>query len=470
MAQSNAEPGVESSEDSPPAANESAGSSAVPEYAGVRATRSVLSLGERYGQLPYMQRYLPEDNLWEVGMFFGVLFPSANHNLKVQVLPREEYSPAAMQLGGRIAYFPLSYLGFEAEAFAGGGSTATTNYSALFYSVRGHVLAQLPFWSVTPFALLGVGTLGASSETMGHDRDPAIHFGGGLKLPFNHRVSGRLDVRDIMSQKGKGAENGKQTHYPEFHMGLSFAFERTPPKIPTDRDFDGLYDDEDRCPDEGALTRDGCVGDKDGDSVKDSVDECPALAGEGPSGCPNLDPDGDGVLMPADRCPEQMGIAPDGCPDEDPDHDGFLGDKDKCPDQPEKRNGFEDEDGCPDELPAAVAGFAGVIEGVNFRKGTAEIEKSSFATLDGAVEVLQKYPSIRIEVSGHTSSEGTEKRNTELSDQRAAAVRQYMLDKGVEGDRIVARGAGSSEPATDNATNAGREQNRRIEFKVLSQP
>ncbi len=442
----------------------------IPPYAGARATRTETSLGARYAPLPYIERYKPEPNLWEVTMFGGLLFPSGAHNLKVAVLPREEFSAVAGQLGGSLAYFPLSFVGLELEGMGAGGSTRDSNFSAVLYGIRAHAIVQLPLFSVVPFALIGGGTMGASTETMGHDRDGAFHYGVGVKVPVNHRVSGRFDFRDNLTQKGEGAANGKQTHHPELHLGVTFTFERTPPPVAPDRDYDGLYDHEDQCPDQGALTASGCPSDSDGDGILDPVDECPAVAGVEPTGCPNLDEDGDGVPIPVDQCPEEMASTPDGCPDQDLDGDGIIGQEDKCPKKPETRNGFEDDDGCPDEMPEAVQRFTGVIQGINFRQGTSEIEESSFPTLDSAVEILAEFPSIRIEVSGHTSSEGAKERNDELSIERAEAVRTYFVNKGIGEDRITARGAGSSEPVADNATKEGREKNRRIEFRILSQP
>lgn len=460
-----------SSADQPQSSSsEAAPATQVPSYAGARARRTELSLSERYSEIPYMQRYKPEAGLWEVGMFGGLLFPSPDHNLKVAFLPREEFSSVAGQLGGHVAFYPLSFLGVELEGMGAGGSTKTTELSSVFYGLRAHAIVQLPYYSVVPFALIGAGTLGAVTETMGHDRDGAFHFGAGVKVPFNHRVSGRFDVRDNLTQKGERAANGRQTHHPAVHLGVTFTFERTPPPLPTDRDYDGLYDVEDRCPDQGALTVEGCPADSDGDGILDPVDECPAVAGTEPTGCPNLDADGDGVPIPVDECPDQMASTPNGCPDQDLDGDGILGDADKCPKMPETRNGFEDDDGCPDEMPDAIRQFTGVIQGINFRQGTADIEATSFPILDSAVEILAKYPSIKIEVSGHTSSEGTQARNDELSIQRAEAVRSYFTSKSIDGDRITARGAGSTEPVADNATEEGRKKNRRIEFRVLSQP
>lgn len=440
-------------------------------YAGARAKPGHGDPRTYVTKEPYITRYRPEGNLWEIGLFGGALFPSSKHNIKVPELPHSEYSTAAGEFGARAAYFPLSFLGVEIEGFAAGGATQNLGYSAMLYSLRAHAVVQLPLYSIVPFLVVGGGTLGGISEEMGHDRDPAFEFGGGVKVPFNRRVSARIDGRDTMTQK-TGAKNGKQTHHPEVHLGLTFTFERTQAlsKLPPDTDYDGLFDSEDKCPTVGALTIDGCPGDSDGDGFSDDVDECPKDAGVAPAGCPDLDEDGDGVPIPADQCPAEQGPEPTGCPDRDEDGDGFIGDDDKCPKAPETRNGFEDDDGCPDEMPEAIKRFTGVIQGINFKVGTAEIEKTSLPTLDAAIEILKMHPSIRIEISGHTSSEGTEQRNQELSEQRANAVRNYFVEKGVAEDRIIARGAGPSEPIADNATRQGRQQNRRIEFRILSQP
>jgi OOP family OmpA-OmpF porin len=92
------------------------------------------------------------------------------------------------------------------------------------------------------------------------------------------------------------------------------------------------------------------------------------VPGVAPTGCP--DGDQDGVLDRDDKCLDVPGVAPDGCPP-DSDGDGFIDSKDKCPNEPETKNGFEDDDGCPDEIPAAVKRFNGVIKGIEFDNGKA---------------------------------------------------------------------------------------------------
>ena len=130
------------------------------------------------------------------------------------------------------------------------------------------------------------------------------------------------------------------------------------------------------------------------------------------NGCPAAkDSDGDGVLDGDDKCPEQAGVAPDGCPDPDPDKDGVVAPDDKCPDVAETVNGFEDEDGCPDEVPQAVQKFSGVIGGIEFDLGKATIRAKSKPVLDEAVTVLEDYPALRIEVSGHTDNQGDPDKN-----------------------------------------------------------
>jgi outer membrane protein OmpA-like peptidoglycan-associated protein len=236
---------------------------------------------------------------------------------------------------------------------------------------------------------------------------------------------------------------------------------------PPDRDRDTVRDERDRCPDVPALTPDGCPPDTDGDGIADPDDACPTQPGEAPSGCPELDLDQDGVKLPCDLCPKEPGQAPDGCPVRDSDGDGFLDNQDKCPKEPETKNGHEDDDGCPDEIPAEVRAFTGAIEGIKFERGSATIAQSSFETLAKAAAVLKKFPSIRMEITGHTSSEGGDAINVPLSEDRAQSVKDWLVNAGIEPSRIQARGAASTEPVADNNTEAGRRQNRRIEFKVL---
>jgi OOP family OmpA-OmpF porin len=185
-------------------------------------------------------------------------------------------------------------------------------------------------------------------------------------------------------------------------------------------------------------------------------------------GCPIPDTDADSFLDPDDNCIDVPGVeAYKGCPIPDTDGDKFLDPDDTCVNEPETVNGYEDRDGCPDEVPEEVVRFTGVIAGIQFDTNKATIKKSSFKTLDAAVEVLAKFPSVSVEISGHTDDRGERPHNLELSQNRANAVRDYLVSKGIDAGRIRTRGAGPDEPIDVNTTKAGRAKNRRIEFKIL---
>jgi len=89
--------------------------------------------------------------------------------------------------------------------------------------------------------------------------------------------------------------------------------------------------------------------------------------------------------------------------------------------------------------------------------------------LDDAVAVMLEYRQLRLLIEGHTSSEGTREHNLDLSKRRAESVKAYLVAKRIDAERLETAGFGPDRPVADNDTDAGREQNRRIEFKILRQ-
>jgi OOP family OmpA-OmpF porin len=359
--------------------------------------------------------------------------------------------------------------------------TSETNDKAKIWSVRGHGILQLPLGRLVPFVLGGGGMWALrTKDSIGDDHDPIVYFGGGLKFNCNQRLALRVDARDIFSQQNKlksGVKDGDMKQSLELTAGLSLTWGRTPwsPK-PPDQDGDGVYDRDDQCPADAGPAPTGCPPppDADRDGIPDASDPCPTEAEDGnppdeKDGCPNKDLDNDGIPIPVDLCPDQAGIAPDGCPPKDTDGDGLMDPDDRCPKDAETRNNFEDQDGCPDELPQEVKKFTGVIRGIQFASGKAKIRPSSFPLLDDAVNVLKTYPTLRIRISGHTDNKGKLTKNQKLSQDRANAVKDYLTAKGIESSRVETRGVGPDEPIADNRTAAGRAQNRRIEFELLPQ-
>ncbi len=181
------------------------------------------------------------------------------------------------------------------------------------------------------------------------------------------------------------------------------------------------------------------------------------------------DADHDGVADAFDRCsrkPEdQDGFEDrDGCPDDDNDADGILDDNDECPDTPEGAQG--NGDGCPDHPTVLLQeGQILIVGKVQFQVGSSKLLPFSEETLDRVAEVLKAHPELQtVHVDGHTDETGAPALNQSLSEQRAVQVRQGLVDRGIEAERLVARGFGASHPIAPNATRAGRAKNRRVEF------
>jgi outer membrane protein OmpA-like peptidoglycan-associated protein len=109
------------------------------------------------------------------------------------------------------------------------------------------------------------------------------------------------------------------------------------------------------------------------------------------------------------------------------------------------------------------------MDGITFDYDSDAIQPASFPILDEAVKILNAYPQILLLVEGHTSSEGEAKYNLDLSRRRAESVRTYMVKQGVGEKRIETVGYGADRPLDSSDSDAAREKNRRIEFKILRQ-
>ncbi|HEX3777837.1 MAG TPA: thrombospondin type 3 repeat-containing protein, partial [Polyangiaceae bacterium] len=331
----------------------------------------------------------------ELGIYAGVGFFADQHNLQdLDLVAGNQYGhqrlAPGLDLGLRAGFYPLSFLGLEGELGVIPTKTRTDNINATVTTYRAHIVVQYPGYRLVPFVLAGLGgmTLKSHPDTLGNDSDPEMHFGVGVKFAICQELSARFDFRDNLMQKNEllpGVSNGDLVSNTEWLLGLSYTLGRTPdapppPPAPLDSDHDGFADAQDLCPMQPGVAPNGCpapvVVDTDKDGIPDSSDACPTEPEDGqppnPSdGCPNKDLDGDGIPVPEDKCPNEKGVAPDGCPAPDRDGDGIPDAVDKCPDKPETKNGYEDEDGCPDELPKAVAKFSGVIRGIEFDFGKA---------------------------------------------------------------------------------------------------
>ncbi len=258
-----------------------------------------------------------------------------------------------------------------------------------------------------------------------------------------------------------------------------------------DNDKDGILDINDACPndkEDGLPPRfaDGCPRSKtdaDGDGVMDDKDKCPndpedKDGFEDEDGCPDPDNDNDGIPDEFDQCPNQPEDMDnfkddDGCPDPDNDNDGVLDKDDKCPNEPETINGYKDEDGCPDNGASKVKVERGqivILEKIFFDTAKAHIQAKSYNLLDQVAQTIKGHADFRIRIEGHTDAQGKVDANLKLSQDRADAVRSYLISRGISADRLTAGGYGSAQPIADNKTAGGREANRRVEFHIVEAP
>ncbi len=334
-----------------------------------------------------------------------------------------------------------------------------------------------------PFVPVGGGAYHALSGDVAPDQDFHLHYGIGLRGMLTDWLALRLEARHLMTDGYDGAHVANNL---EVTAGLDL-YVWTGDSGPADTDGDGIADPDDACPTvKGVASGRGCP-DADGDGVVDARDKCPKTAGLAAfEGCP--DRDRDGVPDPNDKCPDKPGVEQlDGCPDMDA--DGVTDALDRCPKTPgpPAMKGCPDTDGdgivdvddrCPKIpgvpelqgcLPKAVQDkFSGTFEGIYFDTNLATIRRRSHKVLNEAADVLNKYKGIRLRIEGHTDNRGPDERNQKPSEARAASVKAYLIERGVEPDRMETAGFGESRPIGDNKTRSGRQKNRRIEFHILT--
>lgn len=250
---------------------------------------------------------------------------------------------------------------------------------------------------------------------------------------------------------------------------------------PGDRDGDGYLDPKDKCPDQpenfqGFQDEDGCPDDPDidGDGITDSKDSCVLDPEDKDSyldedGCPEPDNDLDTLADGGDKCPLEAEDPDgyedgDGCPDPDNDKDTVPDVKDQCPN--EIGSTSQEPLGCPTKPALVVVTDCEVkiTQQIHFEFNKDVIRKESFPVLDAVVEAIQKNPSIKIEVQGHTDNKGTAAYNKNLSDRRAKSVMKYLVSHGVEMGRLTSHGYGFERPLVDNSTEQNRALNRRVQF------
>nr|WP_299386499.1 OmpA family protein [Allomuricauda sp.] len=327
--------------------------------------------------------------------------------------------------------------------------------------------------TIDPFAEIGGGYTWVDEIGAG-----TVNGGIGVNVWFSENVG-----LTVQTQYKHAFEDYLIRHFQHL-AGISIKFGGT------DTDGDGIYDKDDACPEVAGLEAfNGCP-DADGDGIEDSKDSCPNEAGSKElNGCP--DADGDGIADKDDACPNDAGLAAlAGCPDAD--GDGVADKDDQCVNEagPAENNGcpWPDSDGdsvldkddqCP-QVAGTVAnnGCPEVTEEVQkqlndyartilFDTGRSSIKAESTSVMVDIIQILNEYPTAKFTVEGHTDSVGSAKLNQSLSEKRANAVRDFLIDKGISASRLSAIGYGEDKPIATNNTRSGRAQNRRVEINLI---
>lgn len=263
-----------------------------------------------------------------------------------------------------------------------------------------------------------------------------------------------------------------------------------------DKDKDGICDKDDKCPDiPGTKENKGCpFNDRDGDGIRDDIDKCPDIPGSSRNeGCPLSDRDKDGILDEIDPCPDEPGpLTNMGCPlTSDRDKDGTMDKDDGCPDTPgPKENkgcpfgGDRDGDGIPDDIDKCpnTAGLKDnngcpivtqeekdaltiAIRNLYFDTDKWIIRPSSFRDLNNVVTIMRKKKDWKLKISGHADVRGNAEHNLMLSRNRANAVKNYLVSKGIAPNLLITEYFGASQSNPNKKDQGVLQQDRRVELE-----
>ena len=345
----------------------------------------------------------------------------------------------------------------------GSGFSFGTRFSLNKITSYGNQIASDNYYNIDGVISYNLRSIFKSDRLM-----PFLEIGGGYVI-FNEQGAGYFNlgvgIEYWLGEKKKTGiileslyKNTGETYgikHFQHMLGVAFLLGKD-----TDSDGDGIIDKVDKCPEvPGLVEFEGCP-DQDGDGIPDMDDECPDVEGLTIfNGCP--DSDGDGIPDKDDECPEIPGIIDfNGCPDSD--GDGVQDNDDKCP---EIAGPINNED-CPRITGKEISRLQEIGQVNYFETNQDVLTKESTDSLDEVYSILVQYPSISFEIVGHTDSIGKVATNQLLSEQRAASVLRYLVEKGISSSKLESTGYGETRPLKTNSTPEGRRFNRRVEFII----
>ncbi len=445
-----------------------------------RLAALTLGLFALYGQTAFAQDYDKADRRFYIAPQGAYFIGDSHRALDDQF----GYGISLGKILGRGPNLELNYEVFEPDAESGENGPILESYgvSLLMFPMR----KKLPFYVLAKvargFTVYTVDGKDQDAESDQFDLGLGYMLGLGDWPVFGNGPALRLEARYRYDKysSGQAAEYASlagispERAYTDYILGVGL-------QIPLGPDPNASTPLEDREPDEIIVVK---AADTDGDQIPDSMDDCPntpAGAAVDTRGC-ERDSDSDGVVDSADRCPNTaagLSVDAQGCA-ADGDGDGILNVNDQCPSTP--RGAAVMADGCAPSgdcrLPkpgqsvnssGCVAEDSIILKGVNFDANLAILTASAKRQLDDVAKVLAGSRGVVFEVGGHTDSSGNAEDNRVLSEQRAVAVKQYLVSQGVPASILTARGYGASQPLVRNDTASNRAKNRRVELKAKTQ-
>jgi len=309
----------------------------------------------------------------------------------------------------------ISVLYSPSADYEGGGDTSITRI------LLNGVYSFENIGKITPFVKAGLGYEIVGTEVKDYNEDGVVvDAGAGLKVPFAPSWSFKAEA--LYLGKVSSAHNSNVDNNLVAMVGLTYAFGATATK---------------EAPKEEVV-----------EEVEETIVVIPA----------EKDSDGDGIYDALDKCPDTPAgstVGVDGCPiDMDSDHDGVIDAKDLCPNTPV--GDAVNSDGCP----------ATVNLHITFPTNSAVIPASLDSLITKYADFLKTNTNYSAKIVGYTDSRGSADYNQKLSERRANAVMQALIEKGVNPSQLTAVGMGEADPIASNDTAAGRAQNRRIEAEL----
>jgi OmpA-OmpF porin, OOP family len=254
---------------------------------------------------------------------------------------------------------------------------------------------------------------------------------GASETPVNAVLGAHYDLGAVRLGLAVGTGLSPGQGAPSLRTLASLEWATPPEPPPSDRDRDGIIDRDDACPDEPGV--------RNADPTENG---CPL-----PPPIPPEDADGDGVSDLDDACPTVAGLRT-----ADPMTNG-------CP-----------ATSAPRPLAVVTKTEIRIGEQIRFATNSADLLTDSDAVLDAVERIFAERPEIqKVRIEGHTDAVGDPAYNDELSDRRAAAVKDWLVRHGVDANRLESQGFGSRRPIDTNETEAGRANNRRVVFTILEQ-